>query len=230
MDDLIGMVKGFAPGIATALGGPLAGMAVSMRFFPRAQNIKGQYTEAPLWTLAVTETKFARHFPDAFRVGMNWKTGEMRLMANKRFVYGVEAMMPSLNASKRMMGKHAAIRVMIDYDALQETEYVKTKWQELNARNYVPTTTKVPDWSSDRYKLTSAPPSDKATLIGRQWKMRLPFLQIDAIDYNKRKSTMQMQLLRMLEETTGAERHGDFYTLPPTIDLVKLLDFASDIW
>jgi hypothetical protein len=29
MDDLIGMVKGFAPGIATALGGPLAGMAVS---------------------------------------------------------------------------------------------------------------------------------------------------------------------------------------------------------
>ena len=29
MDDLIGMVKGFAPGIATALGGPLAGMAVT---------------------------------------------------------------------------------------------------------------------------------------------------------------------------------------------------------
>jgi predicted CDP-diglyceride synthetase/phosphatidate cytidylyltransferase len=29
MDDLIKMVKGFAPGIATALGGPLAGMAVS---------------------------------------------------------------------------------------------------------------------------------------------------------------------------------------------------------
>jgi|TARA_R110000824_G_scaffold96878_1_gene231625 hypothetical protein len=29
MDDLIAMVKGFAPGIATALGGPLAGMAVS---------------------------------------------------------------------------------------------------------------------------------------------------------------------------------------------------------
>ena len=29
MDDLISMVKGFAPGIATVLGGPLAGMAVS---------------------------------------------------------------------------------------------------------------------------------------------------------------------------------------------------------
>ena len=29
MDDLISMVKGFAPGLATALGGPLAGMAVS---------------------------------------------------------------------------------------------------------------------------------------------------------------------------------------------------------
>ena len=29
MDDLISIVKGFAPGIATALGGPLAGMAVS---------------------------------------------------------------------------------------------------------------------------------------------------------------------------------------------------------
>jgi len=29
MDDLISMVKGFAPGIATALGGPLAGVAVS---------------------------------------------------------------------------------------------------------------------------------------------------------------------------------------------------------
>ena len=29
MDDLISMVKSFAPGIATALGGPLAGMAVS---------------------------------------------------------------------------------------------------------------------------------------------------------------------------------------------------------
>jgi hypothetical protein len=29
MDDLIAMVKSFAPGIATALGGPLAGMAVS---------------------------------------------------------------------------------------------------------------------------------------------------------------------------------------------------------
>jgi hypothetical protein len=29
MDDLVRMVKGFAPGIATALGGPLAGMAVS---------------------------------------------------------------------------------------------------------------------------------------------------------------------------------------------------------
>jgi predicted CDP-diglyceride synthetase/phosphatidate cytidylyltransferase len=29
MDELISMVKGFAPGIATVLGGPLAGMAVS---------------------------------------------------------------------------------------------------------------------------------------------------------------------------------------------------------
>ena len=29
MNDLMAMVKGFAPGIATALGGPLAGMAVS---------------------------------------------------------------------------------------------------------------------------------------------------------------------------------------------------------
>ena len=29
MDDLISMVKGFAPGLATALGGPLAGVAVS---------------------------------------------------------------------------------------------------------------------------------------------------------------------------------------------------------